>query len=289
MPCAIIARSPSSPLEIQPEQSTTLQFPTKAVTSHSRDHQPETVTAINQSVFYGPPLLPVKLPCSELHQATCATTVTIAMKVFLALAATLLAAAVVCVVLSPGTSSSRSKIEATELSSIAPDPGQMTAGGCECATNCHATFEDAFNCDWCQTKDNCGKHSLFRGYYDYCVYPGSPEFDQLDFKAKDDYFQQNIFEDKNRAKAYAPLRVIITESSQTSFWDYQDELPAGRIKGIHTIGAVCKFELDVRPDSPYTGLFASGPQVGWVRMGGATTWDKSGKGYPPGECIFPVG
>jgi len=165
-----------------------------------------------------------------------------------------------------------------------PDAGQKTSSGCECASSCGATIDDGFDCDWCSTKDSCGHRSILYGYYDYCVYPDSAAFEKLSFEQKDAYFEQKITKDTKHG-SYAPQSVILTESSQTSFWDFKDELPAGRVKGIHSVGAVCKFQLDVEQNSPYTGLFATGPQHGWVRMGGATGWDKSSKGYPPGLGI----
>lgn len=110
------------------------------------------------------------------------------------------------------------------------------------------------------------------------MYPDSPDFEKQSFQAKNDYFQKSLTKDKTRAKAYASPTVILSESAQTSFWDFKDELPAGRVKGIHSIGAVCKFSIDIASDSPYTGLFAPGIQEGFVRMGGATTWDKTSKG-----------
>lgn len=168
---------------------------------------------------------------------------------------------------------------------VDPDPGQMTVKGCECQSSCGATIDDGFNCDWCNTKDNCGSHSSLIGYYDYCVYPGTPSFEKMSFQDKNTYFQTHVTRDQHLLPAYASKSVILTESSQTSFWDFQDELPAGRVKGIHSIGAVCQFTLDIDAGSPYTGLFESGPQHGFVRMGGATTWDKTGKGYPPGLGI----
>ena len=163
-----------------------------------------------------------------------------------------------------------------------PDPGQMTAKGCECTSSCAATIEDGFNCAWCNTKGDCGHHSIISGYYDYCVFPGTPSFDKMSFQDKNAYFQANIDKDHTRAEKYASKAAILTESSQVSFWDYKDELPAGRVKAIHSIGAVCQFTLDVTAASPYTGLFAPGPQLGFVRMGGAISWDKSSAGYPPG-------
>jgi len=168
---------------------------------------------------------------------------------------------------------------------VKPDPGQTTVKGCECQSSCGATIDDGFNCDWCTTKDNCGSHSIVYGYYDYCVYPDTAAFEKMSFQDKNTYFQSQIDKDHTRLAAYASPTVILSESSQTSFWDYQDELPAGRVKGIHSIGAVCQFTLGIDAGSPYSGLFAPGPQLGFVRMGGATTWDKTGKGYPPGLGI----
>jgi len=165
-----------------------------------------------------------------------------------------------------------------------PDKGQMTVQGCECESSCGASISDGFNCDWCLTKDNCGTRG-FSGSYDYCVYPDTPAFEKMSFQDKNTYFQSQIDKDHTRAAAYPSVSVMLTESSQTSFWDYKDEMPAGRVKGIHSIGAVCQFTLDIDSGSPYTGLFASGPQHGFVRMGGATTWDKSTAGYPPGLGI----
>lgn len=167
---------------------------------------------------------------------------------------------------------------------VGPDPGQKTVKGCLCKTTCGASVDDGYKCDWCYTQDSCGQSGL-QGHYDYCVYPDNKTFEALSFKEKNDFFWSAITRDKKRAASYASLTTCLTEDVQTSFWNFKDELPAGRVKGIHSIGAICKFELNVASDSPYTGLFSSGPQEGFVRMGGATTWDKSSKGYPPGLGI----
>merc|ERR1712153_188930 len=151
---------------------------------------------------------------------------------------------------------------------VKPDPGQTTVKGCECQSSCGATIDDGFNCDWCTTKDNCGSHSIVYGYYDYCVYPDTAAFEKMSFQDKNTYFQSQIDKDHTRLAAYASPTVILSESSQTSFWDYQDELPAGRVKGIHSIGAVCQFTLGIDAGSPYSGLFAPGPQLGFVRWEG---------------------
>jgi len=167
-----------------------------------------------------------------------------------------------------------------------PDVGQKTAQGCECKTACGATIDDAFTCDWCHTADGCGKHSFVGlGWYDYCVYPDDPSFEAKTFEEKNTFFWGMITQDKLGATKYPSVSRMLTEDVQTSFWNFKDTMPAGRVKGIHGIGAVCQFKLDVAADSPYTGLFAGGPQLGFVRMGGALSWDKESKGFPPGLGI----
>ena len=175
--------------------------------------------------------------------------------------------------------------EARNISQIRvdPDPGQMTVKGCACKTSCGASADDGFKCDWCYTKDSCG-HSGVTGHFDYCVYPDNKTFEALTFQEKNEYFWSRVTADKKRGDYPSPTHAL-TEDIQTSFWDFKDEMPAGRVKGIHGVGAICQFRLDIANDSPYTGLFASGPQDGFIRMGGATSWDKKSKGYPPGLGI----
>ena len=45
-------------------------------------------------------------------------------------------------------------------------------------------------------------------------------------------------------------------------WDY---LPAGRQKGNHGVGSVCKFRLNIT-QSPYTGLLKNGITTGLIRV-----------------------
>lgn len=147
-------------------------------------------------------------------------------------------------------------------------------------------MDDLFNCDWCYTTttpsgESCG-HSGLTGHYDYCAYPDTPSFESKSFKDKHSYFWSKITANKAREPSYAPLTAVLDESVQTTFYDYKDEMPAGRVKGIHTIGTICRFTLDVADGSPYTGLFAPGPQEGFVRMGGAKSWDTKSGGPPPG-------
>ena len=62
-----------------------------------------------------------------------------------------------------------------------------------------------------------------------------------------------------------------------------DNMPEGRQKYIHGVGAVCKFTLDIQ-DSPYTGLFKNGVQTGIIRIGSALD---IGGGSEYGAGLFP--
>lgn len=167
---------------------------------------------------------------------------------------------------------------------VEPDPGQKTVKGCVCKTSCGASIDDGFKCDWCYTKDSCGSSSL-KGSYDYCDYSQeNVSFEKKSFAEKNDYFWGKITANKKRGE-YASQTVAITEDVQMSFWDMKDEMPAGRVKSIHGVGSICQFTMDVAKNSPYTGLFSAGPQTGFIRMGGATSWDKSSAGFPPGLGI----
>ena len=79
------------------------------------------------------------------------------------------------------------------------------------------------------------------------------------------------------------LSVIATESIVTSFDNEWDNMPEGRQKYIHGVGAVCKFTLDIK-DSPYTGMFKNGLQTGIIRIGPALDI-ADGAGVPPGAGI----
>ena len=62
-----------------------------------------------------------------------------------------------------------------------------------------------------------------------------------------------------------------------------DNMPEGRQKFFHAVGAVCKFTLDIQ-DSPYTGLFKNGVQTGIIRIGSALDI-ADGAGLMPGAGI----
>ena len=69
----------------------------------------------------------------------------------------------------------------------------------------------------------------------------------------------------------------------TDFDNEWDNMPEGRQKFVHGVGAVCKFTLDIQ-DSPYTGLFKNGVQTRIVRIGPALDM-RYGTGIIPGAGI----
>lgn len=169
--------------------------------------------------------------------------------------------------------------------SVDPDPGQMTIKGCKCTSSCGATVDfGAANCDWCYTADKCGSYAYSRfAYYDYCVYPKNATYEAHDWQWKQDYLWSRVTASRKHA-SYPNVANIIGESIQTSFDDQWDWMPAGRLKYIHSVGAVCKFSWNVSPDSPYTGVFSPGAREGIVRMGPAASVSPSG-GLIPGIGI----
>jgi hypothetical protein len=66
-----------------------------------------------------------------------------------------------------------------------------------------------------------------------------------------------------------------------SFTHQSDEMPKGRLKIIHTYGAVAKVEFEAAEDSPYTGVLKGAP--GLVRLGWAAP--PALAGYVPGMAM----
>ena len=140
--------------------------------------------------------------------------------------------------------------------------------------------------DWCNTADDCGEYSLVYGYWDYCQYLASskPDWVAMDWQVKQDLTWTEIQADPTFGE-YHSLDMF-TESVVTSFENQWDVMPAGRVKVIHGIGAVCPFSIDVAADSPYTGVFKPGQVSGLVRMGAAADWTSSlTPGMTPGVGV----
>ncbi len=78
---------------------------------------------------------------------------------------------------------------------------------------------------------------------------------------------------------------VLNAGIQTSFDNVRDVSPEGRVKGIHSVGTICKFDFTVANDSPYTGLLAPGMvSEGLLRMGPALEVTES-SGVVPGLGI----
>jgi len=167
------------------------------------------------------------------------------------------------------------------------DPETTTPNDCTCNSLCGATVDDGFTLDWCTVEGECGEYSLAWGYWDYCLYKDSskPDYVDLDWKIKHDMIWAEIKADPSFG-AYHPTD-LFTESVVTSFENEWDVMPAGRVKAIHGIGAVCPFTVDISPDSPFTGLLGPGQQItGLIRLGaGIDFMDPLSSGFLPGAAI----
>ena len=176
--------------------------------------------------------------------------------------------------------------EETKSRQDVADPETTTPQGCTCTSLCGATIDDAFTLDWCTTADDCGDWSLIHGYWDYCLYLDSskPDYLALDWNAKHDQIWTDIKADSSFG-AYHPTD-LFTESVVTTFENQWDILPAGRVKAIHGIGAVCPFTVDIAQDSPFTGVLQPGQVTGMIRMGaGIDFMDPLSSGFLPGAAV----
>lgn len=159
---------------------------------------------------------------------------------------------------------------------------QNTVKGCTCKNECGGGIFGNFACDTCKTEGRCGTFAL-TGRWDYCDY-SEGSFDSQSASRKESYYRTKLLEDKARTPNFEnPLGTVVT-AMMTTFDNYMPEMPEGRKKLIHSIGSVCEFELNIRSGSPFTGLFASGPQRGFIRMGSAASLEQQG-GITPGIGI----
>ena len=69
----------------------------------------------------------------------------------------------------------------------------------------------------------------------------------------------------------------------TSFENEWDVLPRGRIKTVHSVGAVCKFKLNIT-DSQYSGLLKNGTRYGIMRLG-SSRGVSDAQGVKPGVAV----
>ena len=132
------------------------------------------------------------------------------------------------------------------------------------------------NCDWCYTQNNCGTFGM-TGYWNFCKYPQQSAYEAQSANDKLSVLWSQIKVSAKHA-IYPLITAALTESVQTTFDDVRDVMPAGRIKAIHTVGAVCQFQFSANLASPYTGVFAPNTKsIGLIRLGGtqpATTYPR---------------
>ena len=151
------------------------------------------------------------------------------------------------------------------------DPETTTPNGCTCISLCETSIgANNFRYDWCKTKDECGKYYYFGSYYwDKFQYLTSsrPKFNSLSWNDKHAQTWSRIISDAAFGP-YLNFAGFFTESVKTVFDNEWDEMPEGRHKFIHSVGAVCPFVVNVK-DSPFTGIFQNGDVYGMMRLGSA--------------------
>lgn len=132
---------------------------------------------------------------------------------------------------------------------------QQSIQGCDCTGSCSAGPSDDFKYDTCTTQ-GCGQ--------DFCDY-SEGVFDTQSAEGKESYYRDKLLANQQPSHVIDPIP-LLKDSVFTTFDNYLPEMPTGRKKWIHHIGSVCEFELEVARHSPFTGLFASGKQRGFIRM-----------------------
>merc|ERR1711997_333898 len=167
------------------------------------------------------------------------------------------------------------------------DPDTTTPNGCKCSSHCSCgvTCNVGEVNDWCSTDNKCGQWTLGFGYWDYCQYLDSthPDYLKMSWEDKTNKVMENV-------KASPPVFAvpntagIMMEAVNTAFDNQWDTMPLQRVKYIHSIGAVCKFTIDIS-QSPYTGMLKDGKHTGIVRLGSGNTDISDGKGVAPGGGI----
>lgn len=84
----------------------------------------------------------------------------------------------------------------------------------------------------------------------------------------------------NDAGFFDSLNLFKTCFLKTSFTHNEDFMPKGRMKLIHTYGSTAKAELNIHPNSPYSGIFQQGG-IGIVRL----SLGKQSGSYLPGLAL----
>lgn len=160
----------------------------------------------------------------------------------------------------------------------------VTRQGCTCKSSCGATVDfGSAKFDWCYTENDCGLYSYSRfAYYDFCVYPLDQAYESQTAAAKQSWLWGQIISNLN-PQSWPTQAEIFGESVETSFIDNSDVMNEGRIKFIHSVGAVAKIRLVPAPNSPFSGVFRSGSQHGLLRL--STAAQISSTSVTPGMAI----
>jgi len=166
------------------------------------------------------------------------------------------------------------------------DAETTTPNGCTCTSQCETSIGAGnFRYDWCYTNDGCGEYNFYHGYWDKCQYLCSarPDYTALTWREKQDILMENVVSD-NSVGPYPDAAGLLSESVQTTFDDEWDVMPVGRMKYIHSVGAVCPFVVRISGDSPFTGIFQPGESHGLIRLGSAAPIAE-GSGVTPGGGV----
>jgi len=167
-----------------------------------------------------------------------------------------------------------------------------TVSGCTCKADskCSSTINSTFSCDWCRTEGDCGTKSWGRlvtrqDSWDFCEYPPMVRYEAQSASLKmTQLWNKVIAEAGTSGPTKSVLGVVgtmIGESMRTPFDNHWDVMPEGRTKVIHSQGVHCQFDLNIA-ESPFTGLFAAGTRQGIIRIGSASSNDRTGKPPFPG-------
>lgn len=99
-----------------------------------------------------------------------------------------------------------------------------------------------------------------------------PNYETLTAQQKQDLLWSKVSanpypDDKLPSDNPSPIELLVPSYDQKAFsWD-GDEMIAGRQKLIHTYGSVAKIEMDIFPNSSYTGVFTAGSKnIGIARL-----------------------
>lgn len=156
----------------------------------------------------------------------------------------------------------------------ASPPIERNEEGCTCE-KCEARAIDYWECDRC-IDAQCRGNVLERVFRKraHCRYDSVSAYENQPAAVKREVLWKEVLKTKNErgpeGSAARTLRLAISSSMRPPFDNHRDTMVPGRPKGVHMQGAVCKFDLTIHSDSPYTGSLAPGTHPGLLRISSAT-------------------